>query len=417
MKIPLGRILPAPVAAALILMLAADSSAQDHCVTCHQELDGELAAPVRHLQQRDIHAQRGFSCADCHGGDPAAEEAEAAMSPQRGFRGVPRRQDVPELCGRCHSNPRFIRNYDVSLPTDQVEKYWTSHHGQALKQGDTHVATCVDCHGVHTILPADNPLSRVWATNVPATCRECHGNAALMSSYNLPSDGFEQYAQSVHGIALLEKRDTGAPACNDCHGNHGATPPGFESVAQVCRACHPGNSEMFLVSPHKAAFDAAGLPECAACHNHHLILKPSDAWLGVEGEHSCGECHSQGEPGYRAALVIESWIDSLTAAMEQARELTDRVDQTGIEIAEAHDALNDARNALLKSRTVVHTVRVDSVRNSVTPGLEAAQKATQLSRAGLENFQFRKRGLGIASILITLLIVAIWLKLRQIEKR
>ncbi|RJP80006.1 MAG: hypothetical protein C4524_04280 [Candidatus Zixiibacteriota bacterium] len=401
---------------AALLLSGTPAPAQNTCITCHRELGGDLAAPVTAAELGDIHAARGLSCADCHGGDPTAEDAEVSMSPQRGFMGTPQPQEIPAFCGRCHSDPRFMRRFDPAIPTDQVEKFWTSHHGQALQQGDTRVATCVDCHDTHAILPSDNPKSWVWPVNVPATCHRCHGNADLMSAYNLPADVYDQYARGVHGHALLDENDTGAPACNDCHGNHSATPPGFESVAQVCRSCHPANSEMFMVSPHRPAFDALGLPECAACHDHHEILPPVDAWLGVEGEHSCGQCHSPGDPGYQASLAIHGWVDSLVTAMETAQDLVDQVERTGIETEEAHEALTVARNALLKSRTVIHTVREDSVEQSVEEGLAAAGTAFRLSLAALEDFRFRKFGLGFASIFITLLIVALWLKLRHMEK-
>ena len=388
----------------------------DSCRSCHLELGDELAAPVHAMDQNDIHASRNLSCADCHGGDPSAEDAEVAMSPGRGFIGVPSPNGIPQLCARCHASPEIMRRYTVSLPTDQLEKYWTSKHGIALKQGDRKVATCVSCHGTHTIYAADNPKSSVWHASIPETCRKCHGEAALMSQYQLPSDTYEQYARSVHGTALLERNDIGAPACNDCHGNHGAAPPGFETVAQVCRGCHPVNAEYFLKSPHKGAFDELGLPECAACHNNHLILKPSDDWLGVEGAHSCGQCHTEGDAGYAVASMIRDWVDSLRVMEETAAALVDKSLRRGIEVSEAQDALKEGQDALLKARAIVHTVDINHVKETVQGGLVFARKALTLGQAAWSDFEYRKRGLGIATIFITVLIIASWLKVRRIEK-
>ncbi len=389
---------------------------EDSCRSCHLELGDKLAEPVHAMDQNDIHASRNLSCADCHGGDPTVEDAEVAMSPQRGFIGVPGPSQIPQLCARCHASPEIMRRYSVSLPTDQLEKYWTSKHGIALKKGDTKVATCVSCHGTHTIYAADNPRSSIWHASIPETCRKCHGDAALMSRYSLPSDTYEQYAQSVHGIALLERNDVGAPACNDCHGNHGAAPPGFESVAQVCRGCHPVNAEYFLKSPHKGAFDDLGLPECAACHSNHLIAKPSDDWLGVEGEHSCGQCHSEGDAGYAVAATIKGWVDSLRVTEETAADLVEKSLRRGIEVSEAQDALKQGQDALMKSRAVIHTVNVHEIEEAVQEGLAAARKALTLGQAAWSDFEYRKRGLGIATIFITLLIIAIWLKVRRMER-
>ena len=55
----------------------------DQCVVCHAELDEELAWPVEHFKT-DVHLAAGLSCADCHGGDPTAEDAEESMDPKRG---------------------------------------------------------------------------------------------------------------------------------------------------------------------------------------------------------------------------------------------------------------------------------------------------------------------------------------------
>jgi hypothetical protein len=399
------------------LTLALASHGKDGCRECHLEAGDELAAPVHAMDQDDIHASRGLSCASCHGGDPEADDQDQAMSRARGFIGTPKPNEIPQFCGRCHSNPQFIRKYSVSLPTDQLEKYGTSQHGIALSKGSSEVATCISCHGIHTIHAANNPKSSIWPTNVPQTCNHCHGDAALMRKFGLEADAFKDYAEGVHGRALLEKRDTGAPACNDCHGNHGAVPPGFESVAQVCRQCHVNNAEQFMISPHKTAFDAAGLPECVACHDNHRILHPDESWLDVAGEHSCGQCHSQGDTGFAVALQIKVVVDSLRASEEKAIELVGKAERRGIQVGEALTALAEARQALLQTRTTIHTADIQKVRDSARPGFERAMAAEQMGRKGLSDFEFRKRGLGIATIFITLLIVAIWLWLKHIEGR
>lgn len=63
---------------------AADE-AHNSCVTCHAVLPDALGAPVEGMQH-DIHAEKGLSCADCHGGDPTSMDAEVSMSLQNGFR-------------------------------------------------------------------------------------------------------------------------------------------------------------------------------------------------------------------------------------------------------------------------------------------------------------------------------------------
>ena len=52
----------------------------------------------------------------------------------------------------------------------------------------------------------------------------------------------------------MVRGDLSAPTCTTCHGNHGATPPGFASVANVCSTCHVFQAQLFDSSPHKEAF-------------------------------------------------------------------------------------------------------------------------------------------------------------------
>ena len=251
----------------------------DNCAKCHADIDTDNAKIVE-AYKADLHYAKGFTCAACHGGDASIEDEEA-MDPEKGFVGAPAHADIPGMCGKCHSDPNFMRHYNPAIRIDQEELYYTSHHGKRLKNGDQKVATCISCHGVHGILPVKNGNSPVYKTNIPLTCKKCHGNEKYMAGYGIPTNQFEEYSQSVHGVALLEKQTAGAPACNDCHGNHGAAPPGVNDVANVCVTCHAFNGELFQQSPHKDAFAAANLSQCAACHNHHKVMHPTDQLLGV----------------------------------------------------------------------------------------------------------------------------------------
>jgi hypothetical protein len=136
-----------------------------------------------------------------------------------------------------------MKRFKPDARVDQVQEYWTSQHGLALLRGDRDVATCVGCHGVHGILAADDPESWVYPTRVADTCGSCHSDAAKMSDRVLPNgqalpiDQYAKWRRSVHSVAMYEQEDLSAPTCNDCHGNHGATPPGLEG-ADLCSHVH-----------------------------------------------------------------------------------------------------------------------------------------------------------------------------------
>ena len=69
-------------------------------------------------------------------------------------------------------------------------------------------------------------------------------------------DQLARWQQSVHARALVERGDLSAPTCNDCHGNHGAMPPGVESVTFVCGQCHGREASLFRASAKHEGFVA-----------------------------------------------------------------------------------------------------------------------------------------------------------------
>src|SRR5690242_16686269 len=97
---------------------ARGASPQDSCVTCHSELEGGQEEPVR-LFEGDIHHQAGLGCADCHGGDPKDESMDA-MSRAKGFRGAPKKTQVPNFCARCHSDIAYMRRFNPKMRADQL---------------------------------------------------------------------------------------------------------------------------------------------------------------------------------------------------------------------------------------------------------------------------------------------------------
>lgn len=253
------------------------------CVKCHAGIDDDdLSAPAK-LWAEDVHAAAGLSCPDCHGGDATPypsiddedERAEVAMSDSAGFQSPPDRLEVADFCARCHSDPDYMKRFNPALRVDQLTEYRTSVHGILNAKGDRTPATCIDCHGAHGIQHVNSPKSPAYATNVPKLCSGCHSDAKKMEPYGIKTNQFELYMKSVHSAALFDAGDLSAPACNDCHGNHGATPPQVESVANVCGHCHGREGKLFHESAKRPLFAERGLPDCMTCHDHHLVRHPT----------------------------------------------------------------------------------------------------------------------------------------------
>ncbi len=313
-------------------------AAASSCVTCHHDasvFEGkELEIPNQFA--KDVHAAAGLGCQDCHGGNADAKlatDSEAAKNAKAPFSyvGAPSRADIPGFCGRCHSDPNYMKRFKPDGRTDQEQQYWSSRHGQLLKHGDTKVAVCTDCHGVHGIQPVASPDSTMYRTHIADTCASCHGDPKHMAGRKLedgrpfPVDQYARWRQSVHAKSMLEKGDLSAPTCTDCHGSHGATPPGVGSIAQVCAQCHTREAQLFQASPKAEAFrshsdlllqsngkgcvdchaspdpSAAATPAhafkgCITCHDNHGIVRPTVAMLSPLPKVPCTFCHEPGGP-------------------------------------------------------------------------------------------------------------------------
>lgn len=380
----------------------------EDCASCHLKLPQErLSAPAKSYP-KDIHSEIGLGCLSCHGSG-----GSDVLDPAMGFLHKPERKNIPALCGRCHSDGAFMRQFDPGLRTDQVSEYWTSVHGNLLRsKNDTSVATCVDCHPAHDIRPPSDPTSSVYPKNVPHTCGRCHSDANRMAGRGIPTDQVEKYTGSVHGELLLEKGDVSAPVCNTCHGNHGAAPPGLSSVRNVCGNCHTIMAENFDQSGHERLFADHNLPGCATCHNHHDIQNVSDDMLVSRTETVCRQCHAADDVQGREFLVIKSVLDSLTHAADSSQALLDRAENLGMEVSTALFELQDVTNAETRSRNAIHTFSAAAVRKEAAPGFEVTAKALARGDAALGEHTYRRQGLAVFTLFVLLLMTGLLLKIR-----
>ena len=398
---------------ALAIGLAAGRAGADSCVDCHKDLPEPLGPPVGGMKT-DVHGKVGLSCAACHGGDPNDPDL-TAMDARKGFVGKPTAERIPGFCGRCHADENLVRRFNPQLPTDQLAQYGTSVHGRRLAEGDTKVATCVSCHGVHGILPVKDARSPVYPSNVANTCARCHADAMYMAGYGIPTDQLAKYQRSVHGQLLLVERELAAPTCNNCHGNHGAYPPGADSVAQVCGQCHVINKDLFLASPHKVAFARLGLPECVTCHGNHQVARTSDDMLGVGATAVCIGCHAPDSRGYGAARTMRAAIDRLRDAIAAAEDVLGRADAAGMEVSEARFALQGAREALVQSRNQVHAFDPAALEKVALPGTLVAVDAERTGQAALVELGGRRWMATIPLGMIAVVGVLLYRKIRSLD--
>ena len=391
------------------------------CLTCHAKLqDARLATPAALFAAPDVHRENSFGCKDCHGGDPSQQDASRAHDAASGFKGAPAGPAQIATCARCHSDGELMRRFSPRQRVDQAAEYRTSVHGKQLARGDTRVATCASCHGAHGIRVVSDAKAPVFPTNVAGTCASCHADPSRMRGYTLPSGAplltnqLADYQKSVHYAALTTSNDLSAPTCNDCHGNHGAAPPGIGSVTNVCGTCHSVFAQKFATSVHQQIFDRG----CVECHGNHAVPKPSDEMLGTGAASLCATCHSgKDDKGAAAADAMRAAIDRLKGGIDRADAAIARVRDAGMEVAAQQLALADARSRLTLARTEIHTFEPARVEPAVADGLNIVDSVNLAVARARAELQYRRRGLVLSLAAILLLVAALALKIRQIERR
>ena len=383
------------------------------CFDCHvTDQDNDLVEGASRWE-RSIHAERDVTCVDCHGGDPAATDQEAAKSTAAGYIGVPDRIDVPALCASCHADVSAMRQYD--LPTDQYAKYQESIHGLKLAEGDSNVATCADCHNDHLVLKANDPASSVYPATIPEMCASCHADEALMAPYEIATNQFALYQDSVHGHALLDKQNFRAPNCATCHGTHGAAPPGFDEVANVCGSCHSATQDYYLASAHASLSDKT--PECVTCHGRYDVSKPSEEMFLGDEERHCGSCHEPDSKYGQMAQELYESIETAAQAYEDAEAAIGRVRDVGMLASPLEGRLREANTALITSRAAQHALDLEKVHERTETAREVAAEVIIGAEEAVAESLFRRQAMMIAVAAIGIIIIALYLLKRELDRR
>jgi len=377
----------------------------DACRECHSALDGNLGSPAK-TYDADIHGRRGFSCHDCHGGDPNKAELHGPMKV--------RRTTVAALCARCHSNADLMHKFNPRPRVDQHTQFLTSVHGKRLAAGDEAAATCIDCHGVHGILPVKDPRSPTHPLKLPDTCSRCHSDSARMAKYKIGTGQYADYRQSVHWHALEQRGDLSAPSCASCHGNHGAAPPQVGSVTAVCGSCHVLLEQLFSKSPHQPVFSMMSEGACTICHGNHKVEKPTPAMLSGATS-ACVQCHEPDTKGGVAAAEMFTQSKKLSDALDRSDRRLSEARGFGMEVSEAQLKQIEAREQLVKARVAVHTFDLAEFNKPVQEGLTLAAATLQAGDEAMREKDWRRIGLGLSLITILVTIAGLRLAIRRLE--
>ena len=297
------------------------------CADCHREVKDELhmqkPQPVDcgschqkelELYRESFHGQKYLEgikdapwCQDCHG----SHDIRGVNDPQS----ITYRLNLPKMCAVCHQDPQIVKRYRIPVK-EPYKIYHQSIHGIAIeKMGLIKAAVCSDCHGSHTLKPAQDPQSEIYKYNIPLTCGKCHFGI------------WKTYEESVHGKALAFKAPN-APTCIDCHSEHYILPKGYKASTvygatisgYTCPQCHSAETitdkygmvtqrvTKYLDSYHGVESRAGRrvVANCASCHGYHDIRPSTDLKSSINPVNipqTCGKCHPQAGENFAKGKV------------------------------------------------------------------------------------------------------------------
>ena len=318
------------------------------CKKCHAALNAQMQNDV-HRKLMHIKEENAPSCKSCHGTHKIASPSKAVSKEKTycgkchktGIMVVPyhtvsktsescavchtKKNHKEELsksvhknlsCSNCHSYVVNNLNNHQKGPKDGVladcylchsaiaKDHKESIHGLSLTEGINEAAQCWNCHGSHDINSVKDKSSKVYSTNLVATCGKCHDDTAFIKKYSLSiKQPGKMYSLSVHGkLVMAGSKD--APTCLSCHGKHdimNRVQPGSKisaiSLPNTCEKCHKEITEDYKKSIHWIAVKKGirSAPSCNDCHSEHNIqaintVNKRDKMKKIQ-DNTCLQCH------------------------------------------------------------------------------------------------------------------------------
>lgn len=269
----------------------------ERCLDCHGDPDhptdirddgsevGIFVEPAKIRQS--VHGEH--ACTDCH------------VTITR----VPHRK-APQVivgCVECHSETWEQVKDDpqggherLGVVMEQIDSYMRSVHAEpnARDQSRTNAA-CYDCHDAHNVGTLGSIQRAEHRLENPEVCGACH------------AEQLEQYRRSDHGIAVLEKKDSEAAVCSDCHTTHDIASPEGDAVmltlTENCGSCHEDAQKTYRYSYHGQVtkLGYTHVAKCYDCHGSHEVKAEEDPTSTIHEDNrldTCGQCHEDAPAGF-----------------------------------------------------------------------------------------------------------------------
>lgn len=130
------------------------------CGSCHNG--------IMDLYKLSIHSKKASEgnkeaplCYDCHNEHPDKDLKNLSA--------------IADVCADCHKPVKL--NDKFAGAVNILTVFSASYHGLAEAGGGATLSKCGTCHGVHDVVPSEDPASPVNKNNLIKTCGKCHPSA------------------------------------------------------------------------------------------------------------------------------------------------------------------------------------------------------------------------------------------------
>lgn len=182
----------------------------------------------------------------------------------------------------------------------------TCHTDEQLRKSPVHSsllakASCVECHGSHTVRGIAAQKAAAPETQY---CLTCHRGKLSLSFKN--GESLSVFVD----VASLKGSVHGKLRCTECHTEFSKSKHPVRvfkgrrdystAVSDMCGKCHPDANTKYKGSIHLSLLKSGNLtaPACTDCHYYHSVTKP-DNNLGL---FSCNKCHWDMKSSYEASV-------------------------------------------------------------------------------------------------------------------
>jgi hypothetical protein len=140
--------------------------------------------------------------------------------------------------------------------------------------------------------------------------------------------------------------------------------------------------------------------------------------IGTSADAVCTDCHASddGTAGLHIAGLMRARLDSLVTARGRADSLMAQARDRGMMVVEEQFTMKEIDQLLIQARISVHSLDTGMVSGKTGEGQLKADSVAVSSARLVDEYYFRRKGAAVATLIITLLALGLYLKIRSLDR-